>query len=283
MWTRQGLECPRRQTAAASWSSVPKTTPGTIAGWWFEVDRCGRTDDGRQSKCNCEAREGKREREKILSNFIRDCTYRVVSLTDSTLCQPCSANWPPHSSRISPGIFCTAYRPVSMPAVRDKWEKWVFHFKLVSFRESSVRNERNGKRNVNRVCCAKFTLFMYRIAVNGRLNEQKSKSDMHNDKTNAVVACPLSFWCCSNATMVIKFPVSKESDKQTEKRENMVIRSQSMQTQNTNARERTENNLNFYEKKKITISREHNRPRRCSLKSWTRECGTTSARIRHKM
>ena len=34
---------------------------------------------------------------------------------------------------------------------------------------------------------------MYRIAVNGILNEQNNRSDMHKDKTNAVVAWPLNF------------------------------------------------------------------------------------------
>lgn len=38
-----------------------------------------------------------------------------------------------------------------------------------------------------------LTLAMYRTAVSGMLKEQNSKSDMHRDSTNAVVACPLSF------------------------------------------------------------------------------------------
>lgn len=38
-----------------------------------------------------------------------------------------------------------------------------------------------------------ITLFMYRIAVSGILNEQNNKSDMHSESTKAVVAWPLNF------------------------------------------------------------------------------------------
>lgn len=55
-----------------------------------------------------------------------------------------------------------------------------------------------------------LTLFIYRIAVNGILNEQNNKSDMHSDRTKAVVACPLNFWCCSNAIIVMRLPVEEE-------------------------------------------------------------------------
>lgn len=48
---------------------------------------------------------------------------------------------------------------------------------------------------------------MNRIAVNGKLIEQNSKSEMHRDNTNAVVACVLSFGHRSSAMIVIKFPL----------------------------------------------------------------------------
>lgn len=47
---------------------------------------------------------------------------------------------------------------------------------------------------------------MYREAVNGRLIMQKSKSEMHKDNTNAVVAWLRSFEFLNNATIVIRFP-----------------------------------------------------------------------------
>lgn len=53
MWICRVQVCRKHQTAVASLSSVPKTTPGTIAGKLSEADRCVHTDDGRQSKCNC--------------------------------------------------------------------------------------------------------------------------------------------------------------------------------------------------------------------------------------
>lgn len=54
-----------------------------------------------------------------------------------------------------------------------------------------------------------LTLLIYRTAVSGILNEQNNKSDIHSDKTNDVVACPLNFGFKSNATIVVKFPNRK--------------------------------------------------------------------------
>lgn len=51
-----------------------------------------------------------------------------------------------------------------------------------------------------------LTLCINRDAVNGRLTIQKSKSEMHKDSTNVVVACLRSFGFRSNAMIVIKFP-----------------------------------------------------------------------------
>lgn len=51
-----------------------------------------------------------------------------------------------------------------------------------------------------------LTLCIYREAVKGRLIIQNSKSEMHRDNTNAVVAWLLSLEFRNNATIVIKLP-----------------------------------------------------------------------------
>lgn len=47
---------------------------------------------------------------------------------------------------------------------------------------------------------------MYLTAVSGMLNEQNIRSEMHSDKTNAVVACARNFGFNTSATIVVKLP-----------------------------------------------------------------------------
>lgn len=51
-----------------------------------------------------------------------------------------------------------------------------------------------------------LTSFIYRIAVNGKLNEQNNKSEKQSDSTNAVVACPRNLGFRMSAIIVNKFP-----------------------------------------------------------------------------